>query len=95
MYAFDYVKPGTVADAIDAMKGEGAQAISGGQTLIPTLKQRLASPATLVDLTGIGEMKGICLKDGAVAIAADWFCVGYNTARRAWDSLPKTPDSGQ
>ncbi|MEO1467622.1 MAG: FAD binding domain-containing protein [Pseudomonadota bacterium] len=70
MYAFDYVKPATLQDAIAAMGREDAQAIAGGQTLIPTLKQRLAQPAVLVDLTGVAEMTGICEKDGAIAIGA-------------------------
>ena len=41
------------------MAAEDAQALGGGQTLIPTLKQRLASPTTLVSLSGVSEMKGI------------------------------------
>lgn len=70
MYAFDYARPASLAEAIEAMKDEDAKALGGGQTLIPTLKQRLASPTTLVDLNGIAELKGICLKDGMVAIGA-------------------------
>jgi len=52
MYNFDYVKPGSVAEAVAALGGEDAVAISGGQTLIPTLKARLANPSALVDLGG-------------------------------------------
>jgi carbon-monoxide dehydrogenase medium subunit len=70
MYAFDYTRPGSLADAIEAMKDEEAKALGGGQTLIPTLKQRLAMPSILVDLGGISEIKGICLKDGAISIGA-------------------------
>ena len=43
MYNFDVEKPGTIAEAATAMGAEEAQALGGGQTLIPTLKQRLAS----------------------------------------------------
>ena len=68
MHEFTYVRPGSLAEAIEAMKGEEAQAIAGGQTLIPTLKQRLAMPGTLVDVSGVAEMRGICAKDGALAI---------------------------
>ncbi|MDP2494940.1 xanthine dehydrogenase family protein subunit M [Shimia thalassica] len=64
MYNFDYEKPSTVADAVAALGNEDAQALGGGQTLIPTLKQRLASPTTLVSLSGISEMQGIT-DDGA------------------------------
>ena len=73
MYAFDIERPSTIADAVNALKDEDAQALGGGQTLIPTLKQRLAMPSALVSLTGIGEMQGVCLADdGAV-------CVGGST----------------
>ena len=69
MYAFDIERPSTIADAVKALKNEDAQALGGGQTLIPTLKQRLAMPSALISLTGIGEMKGVCLADdGAVCI---------------------------
>ena len=59
MYAFDFVRPTTVADAVAALGQEDAQALGGGQTLIPALKQRLASPATLVSLAGIDEMRRV------------------------------------
>jgi carbon-monoxide dehydrogenase medium subunit len=59
MYAFDFVRPKTLAEAVTALAVEDAQAIAGGQTLIPTLKQRLASPAVLVSLNGISELKGV------------------------------------
>lgn len=69
MYAFDFEKPGSIADAVAALKDEDAQALGGGQTLIPTLKQRLAMPSKLVSLTGISEMQGVCkADDGAVCI---------------------------
>jgi carbon-monoxide dehydrogenase medium subunit len=70
MHSFDFVKPSTIADAVAALSAEGAQALSGGQTLIPTMKQRLAAPATLVSLTGIAEMQGVCLGDGGLHIGA-------------------------
>jgi carbon-monoxide dehydrogenase medium subunit len=68
MHNFDFVKPSTIADAVKALSGEGAQALSGGQTLIPTMKQRLAAPAVLVSLTGIAEMQGVCTGDGGLHI---------------------------
>ncbi|WP_212526125.1 xanthine dehydrogenase family protein subunit M [Actibacterium sp. MT2.3-13A] len=71
MYAFDFERPTTIADAVKALSAEDAQALSGGQTLIPTLKQRLASPSRLVSLTAIPELKGICVADdGALCIGA-------------------------
>lgn len=63
MYNFDVERPSTIADAVQAMGREEAQPLSGGQTLIPTLKARLAAPSVLVSLTGIDEMKGVCMDD--------------------------------
>jgi aerobic carbon-monoxide dehydrogenase medium subunit len=62
MYAFAYERPASVADAL-AKIAAGGQALAGGQTLIASLKQRLAQPETLVDLGGVAEMSGI-RKDG-------------------------------
>ena len=73
MYAFDFVRPSSVADAVAALGDEEAQALGGGQTLIPTLKQRLASPSKLVSLSGIAEIRGVCVDD------AGRVCVGGGT----------------
>ncbi len=59
MYAFDFVKPATLAEAVAALATPDAKALGGGQTFIPTLKQRLASPSIVVSLTGIAELRGI------------------------------------
>ncbi len=68
MQNFELVKPASVADAVRALARDGAQALSGGQTLIPTMKQRLATPEVLVSLTGIGEMQGVCTGPGGLHI---------------------------
>lgn len=70
MYAFDYQKPSDMGAAVSAMKPEGAMAISGGQTLIPTLKQRLNQPDMLVDLTGVAGMSGISREGDMLVIGA-------------------------
>ena len=67
MYAFDIECPTTIAEAAQALGGD-VQALSGGQTLIPTLKARLASPEKLISLTSIAEMKGISLAGGVLSI---------------------------
>jgi len=67
MYAFDIERPSTIAEAASALGGE-AQALSGGQTLIPTLKARLASPSKLVSLAGVSEMQGISAAGGTLTI---------------------------
>ena len=53
MYSTKYIKPNSTSEALEAIKsmGEG-KFLAGGMTLIPTLKQRLASPDGLVDISG-------------------------------------------
>lgn len=68
MYDFDYLKVATVAEAAAALSRDGAMALSGGQTLTPTLKQRLAQPDVLVDLTGVAEMHGVCAQENGLRI---------------------------
>lgn len=70
MHNFDFVKPSTIAEAVKALSTDGAQALSGGQTLTPTMKQRLAQPSVLVSLTGIAEMKGVCMGGDGLSIGA-------------------------
>jgi aerobic carbon-monoxide dehydrogenase medium subunit len=63
--AFDYVRATSLAHAIDLLQNDpdGSKLVAGGHTLIPTLKLRLASPARLIDIGGVGEMKGIEVGD--------------------------------
>ena len=68
MYSFNIERPTSVADAVSALGDDEAQALGGGQTLIPTLKARLASPTTLVSLTGVADMSGISASGGSVTI---------------------------
>ena len=77
MYEFKYHRPGTVRQAANLLlKNEDAKVIAGGHTLIPVMKQRLASPPHLVDLAHIEglnaiEMKGRSLVIGATARHAE------------------------
>lgn len=68
MYSFDIVRPTSVADAVSALGQEDAQPLSGGQTLIPTLKQRLAMPSVLVSLSAIDELKGVSSDGGVLTV---------------------------
>ncbi|MBV9077289.1 MAG: xanthine dehydrogenase family protein subunit M [Methylobacteriaceae bacterium] len=60
MYAFEYHKPTSLKDAaaLASANAEG-KFLSGGHTLLPAMKLRLAGPSALVDLNGIAELKGI------------------------------------
>ena len=70
MYNFDFIRPSTIDEAVKALGAEDAQALSGGQTLLPTMKQRLNQPAALVSLTGIPEMVGVCRDGDALVVGA-------------------------
>lgn len=71
MYAFEYRKPSSVADAVAALKAaDDGKFMAGGQTLIPTLKQRLAQPSDVIDLGGVKELVGISVAGGGVTIGA-------------------------
>jgi aerobic carbon-monoxide dehydrogenase medium subunit len=70
MYDFAYQKPGSLADAVRLLSGDAeAKALAGGMTYIPVLKQRLAKPSTLVDLSSLG-LSGITVSGNTVTIGA-------------------------
>jgi carbon-monoxide dehydrogenase medium subunit len=62
MYAFTLERPTTVADA-GRLAAAGARLLAGGQTLLPSLRLRLANPGQLADLGAVRELAGI-RKDG-------------------------------
>lgn len=71
MYTFNYHKPASVADAAALLGSHGdAKLMAGGQTFIPTLKQRLAQPSDVIDLGAITELKGIKEEAGGLTIGA-------------------------
>ncbi len=69
MYAFAYERPASLADVL-AKISAGGQALAGGQTLIASLKQRLAQPECLVDLAGVAELSGIRKEGNTLVIGA-------------------------
>ena len=70
MYDFVYSHPQNVNGAVAELAKEDAKLLAGGQTLIPTMKQRLASPSALIDLNGIADLAGIRRDGSAVVIGA-------------------------
>ena len=70
MYNFEYVRPRSVDEAVQALADGDAIPIAGGQTLIPTLKARLAQPSKLVDLLGALDSSIRTDESGAVHIGA-------------------------
>ena len=77
MYEFKYHRPATVRQAANLLtKNEDAKLVAGGHTLVPVMKQRLASPPHLVDLSHVEgldtiEVKGRNLVIGAMARHAE------------------------
>jgi carbon-monoxide dehydrogenase medium subunit len=69
---FDYVKAGSVQEAVGLLQqhGDNAKVLAGGHSLIPLLKLRLANPGVLVDITGIGDLKGVKAGGDTVTIGA-------------------------
>jgi aerobic carbon-monoxide dehydrogenase medium subunit len=69
MYPFKYRRPTSVADAVKLFEaGEDAAFLSGGHTLLPALKARLAAPSDLIDLTALPGLKGIEETEGGILI---------------------------
>src|SRR5689334_3492455 len=69
---FDYVAPSTLDDAVTLLREHGGEAkvLSGGQSLIPMLKLRLAAPTVLVDINRIPGLDYIVEERGALRIGA-------------------------
>ena len=82
MYSFDYRRPHSVDEADLALKAmPGAKLLAGGQTLLPTMKQRLARPESIIDLGAIAAMKSIARKDNMLVIGA--MATHYDVANSA------------
>jgi carbon-monoxide dehydrogenase medium subunit len=69
MYSFDYQRPGQSDAAVAVLAANGdAKYLAGGQSLLPTMRLRLAQPSALVDVTRIGSMKEIHVSGDTVTI---------------------------
>jgi carbon-monoxide dehydrogenase medium subunit len=71
MYPFSYLRPRSLGEAAELLEAHPeARLLSGGMTLVPTLKQRLASPSHLVDLTRIEALKGLAFDGSTLRVGA-------------------------
>ncbi len=70
--SFDYQRASSVSEAISLLQkhGEDSKILAGGHSLVPTMKLRLATPGTLIDIGGISELKYINDKGDYLAIGA-------------------------
>jgi carbon-monoxide dehydrogenase medium subunit len=69
---FDYHRPNSVREAVALLAdlGDEARPLAGGHSLIPMMKLRLATPGHLVDLAGIGELKGVRSEGNDIVVGA-------------------------
>ena len=71
MYEFTYQKSESIDEAVMLFHASGeAKYLAGGMTMLPTMKQRLASPDVLIDLNGISALKGIEKHNSEIVIGA-------------------------
>ncbi|HSI55414.1 MAG TPA: xanthine dehydrogenase family protein subunit M [Ramlibacter sp.] len=70
MYAFTFERPATLADATKLASNSSARVLAGGQTLLASMKLRLADPGQLVDLGGVAELAGVRKEGNALVIGA-------------------------
>ena len=70
--SFDFVRAGSVAEAVAALAehGEDAKLLAGGHSLLPIMKLRLAVPTVLIDISGISELSYVRVEGDEVAIGA-------------------------
>jgi carbon-monoxide dehydrogenase medium subunit len=70
--AFEYMRADSLSDAVSALSqaGEDAKLLAGGQSLIPMLRLRLAYPTTVVDVSKIGELRGVHEDGDAIVIGS-------------------------
>ena len=76
---FDYVAPKTLSEAVAALGQENAKVLAGGQSLIPLMRFRLASPAVLVDINRVDGLAYIKEESG-------WLKIGSMTRESALEN---------
>lgn len=84
LHDFDYLKPRSVAEAVEvlAVHGAAAAVLAGGTDLVGWMRDELAAPRMVVDLKGIPDLRGITRQDGFLRIGA---AVTFNEIRESAD----------
>jgi carbon-monoxide dehydrogenase medium subunit len=81
MYNFNYHKPKTVDQAVELMNScDDPKILSGGHTMVPTLKQRLAQPSDIVDISNIGGLSNIYLEENGSRLNIGSLSTHYNVS---------------
>ncbi|MGB5092985.1 MAG: xanthine dehydrogenase family protein subunit M [Parvibaculum sp.] len=93
MYQFNYLRPQSLAEAASQLASlDDPKLIAGGQTLIPTLKQRLAMPSDLIDISALHELSFIRAEGDAVTIGAATPHADVATSAVLRQSIPALAD---
>jgi carbon-monoxide dehydrogenase medium subunit len=92
MYQFTYERPSSLADASRLAGTPGAKPLAGGQTLLASMKLRLANPEQLVDLGAIAELAAIRREGNAVVIGAMARHADVATDAQVRSALPALAD---
>lgn len=71
-YPFAYHRAGSIDEALQLLltHADDGKLLAGGHSLLPVMKLRLAQPGHIIDITGVQELRGVQLIDGAVRIGA-------------------------
>ncbi len=89
MYAFNYKKAASLSEAKTLFaSGDDPLLMAGGQTLIPTLKQRLASPSDVIDISKLAELKGIEVSGDGVVIGAGQVHASVQNSAEVKEAIP-------
>jgi carbon-monoxide dehydrogenase medium subunit len=92
MYPFTYHRPDSVSAAGQLAGDAEAKFLAGGMTLLPTMKQRLAAPGTIVDLNGVPGLAGVTVVNGKVTIGAMTRHADVHTSDALHKAIPALTD---
>ncbi|TFZ00316.1 FAD binding domain-containing protein [Ramlibacter humi] len=91
MYTFTFERPASLADA-SKLAGAGGKVLAGGQTLLASMKLRLANPGQLVDLGAVRELSGIKREGNNLVIGAMTRHAEVAASKDVRDAIPALAD---
>ena len=93
MYAFNYHRPGSLDEALKTLAGaDDGRLLAGGQTLLPTMKQRLAQPSDVIDLSGVADLHGIARDGDRLVVGAMTTHAEVHGSGEVRDAIPALAD---
>ena len=89
MFETTYHKASSLAEAVQLLgDADDGKLLAGGHTLIPTMKQRLAAPSDVIDISGLSELQGISVTGDTVTIGAGTKHVAVETSAEVKGAIP-------